>query len=330
MRVGRRNITLSEVARYFRRKGFKNRSANIRAPFTNNDKISDPSVLSCQSSSYHDSPPLVGTSCLTNPGSEFSVTLTASSESLQPPCYFNSTQASFHPNNWVDCPMWSTGEEVTANTVIEGTRHFYMAWAGNIRLFRNPSCLCKALFISDTMLHLKIVLINLQWRRYGDAFKFLNTLFEGLRRWAKMLNPIVLLLMLCFVMELENGDMQPVAQQVLSYLASLSNIVHGSGYPIRKVSHSLLHTAGPERSWLVRATLRSIYGSIGQDGSAESILGAWAQSIGTRMTHRLANGRSIRISSVVTKHHRSHDANDFSCRTHGAPVPETTLARREP
>lgn len=163
------------------------------------------------------------------------------------------------------------------------------------------------------------------WR----CIQFLNTIFEGLRRWAKMLNPIVLLLMLCFVMDLENGDMQPVAQQVLSYLASLSNIAQGPGQPIRTVSRSLLHVAGPERSRLVRATLCSIYGSIGQDGNADSILVAWPQSIGRRITHHLANGRSIRILSVVTKHHRSCDAGDFSCCIHGALVPQFTGAGRE-
>ena len=328
VRVGRRDITLSEVARYFRRKGVKNHAANLGEPFTNNHENSDPSVLSCQSSTYHDSP-LVGTSCLTNTCSGFIVTPTASSQSQQPSYYPSNSQAFFHPTDWIDHPLSSTGEEVTANTVIEGTRHFYIAWASNIRSFRNVSCLCKAAFVSDTSLCTKMVLINLQWGKYGDAFKFLNTIFEGLRRWAKTLNPIVLLLMLCFVMDLENGDMQPVAQQVLSYLASLSNIVQGPGHPIRTVSHSLLHVAGPERSRLVRATLCSIYGSIGQDGNADSILVAWAQSIGTRMTHHLANGRSIRISSAVTRHHRSHDADDFSCCIHGALVPKLTGVGRE-
>ncbi len=121
-------------------------------------------------------------------------------------------------------------------------------------------------------------------------------------------------------MDLDNGDMQPVAQPVLSYLASLSNIVHGPGHPIRTVSQSFLPTAGPKRSWLVRATLRSIYSSLGQDCSTESILCAWAQSIGARMMHRLANGRSIRISGEVTRHHRGHDANDFICCIYGTLV----------
>ncbi|ERF72468.1 hypothetical protein EPUS_07925 [Endocarpon pusillum Z07020] len=289
---------------------------------------SDPSVLSCQSSTYHDSPPLVGTSRLTTTCSGFKVTPTASSQSQQPSYYPSNFQTFFYPTDWIDDPLSSKSEEVTANTVIDGTRHFYFTWADNIRSFRNVNCLCKASFVSDMSRHIKFVLTNLQWRKYGEAFKFLNTILEGLRRWAKMLNPIVLLLMLCFVMELDNGDMQPVAQQVLSYLASLSNIAQGPGHPIRTVSRSLLHMAGPERSRLVRATLCNIYGSIGQDGNADSILIAWAQSIGTHITHHLANGRSIRISSVVTRHHRSHDADDFSCCIHGALGPKLTGAGR--
>ncbi|KAF7506460.1 hypothetical protein GJ744_011710 [Endocarpon pusillum] len=79
----------------------------------------------------------------------------ASSQSQQPSYYPSDFQTLFHPTDWIDDSLPSPSEEVTANTVTEGTRHFYIAWADNIRSFRNVNCVCKASFVSDTSLRIK-------------------------------------------------------------------------------------------------------------------------------------------------------------------------------
>jgi hypothetical protein len=132
----------------------------------------------------------------------------------------------------------SVSEEVTAKAVVRGMQYFYAAWAATLNPLETTKYIPGAFFIYDLLGCLRKHL------RYGlceEVYNILNAIFEVLRQLATTaLNPPVLILILCFVQELEKADMQPRAHLFLSYLAKLSKIVHGAEHPVRTVTYSIL------------------------------------------------------------------------------------------
>jgi hypothetical protein len=116
--------------------------------------------------------------------------------------------------------------------------------------------------------------------RYGlceEVFNILNAIFEGLRQLATTaLNPPVLILILCFVQELEKADMQPRAHLFLSYLAKLSKIVHGAEHPVRTVTYSILQVASPERLRLVDTMLHTFSNLMRRQSNGYSLVFTWS------------------------------------------------------
>jgi hypothetical protein len=290
VRLGRRNILLSEVARYFRRKRMKRPESLVTELSAGSGENIARSLHPGDATSCQDLPYVAGTSRRGISSTNVVLAQEISTGYQQASCSHATLTTPFCPTDWIDHSLPATIDEVMTHTIIGGAQRFCTAWMDQVRSVDSARA-TPPFFYQAMALRSRAVIANLRCGSYKTAFEFLNDIHESLRLRVSDIDPTTLVLVLCFVHDLERGGMQLVAQRSLEYFRNLSEIAYGVENPIRIVTHSLLRVASDMRVKLIHATLSHIGKTMEQDFSMRS------RHRATRETTNRRTGLKIRMRS---------------------------------
>jgi hypothetical protein len=258
VRVGTRIVSISEVMRYFKRRGIRDPMSLVEKTVAAREGGLNTGRPADDFARYRDFDALPGTF----PHRGFDARLTFAHEiptqcQRAPSHGLHFRPSSFTPA-WIDHPLSSTSDEIAAEAVIGRTQYFCTAWFDQNQSSNSDRTSLKALFIHGMALRFKDVLNNLRDGRHDEVFRDFDHISEDLRLYATSLDPAALILILCFVKDIQRGNMDPLSHQFLSYLTKLSEIFHGPAFPFRTITYNLLQVGVQTRARLIDKTLCKI------------------------------------------------------------------------
>lgn len=284
VRLGRRNIPLSEVARYFRRKGMKESehlAGNHFASSTwNGRKGAQVQVL----------PSLGRSSLLEESVADIELPQIISDRRTPAALQHARSLATHFPPEILPRPLPLDAEEKTAAAVIGNTHQFYAGWCDKPPSKANKVTGLKLFTLPRVALQFDQCIYRLRCGSHTTAFKILHHIFDNIRLWGTCLGPAALILTLTFVKVLTDDSMDCLAQQLLSYIAALSEIIHGSRHPTRTVTESLLKAAPSMRSQLIQSTLHIMRDVVERDCGSSS---SWLYFFRRRVFHTLTYAEAL-------------------------------------
>jgi hypothetical protein len=262
VRVRGRNVPVSEVVRYFKRRGMKEpeKLLNDRAARSRHD---DHGCAPVSGSVFQGLPCQWDGSLVEKLAANIEFAPGMSGQRQESSLYDSKPLSSLFPPRLLDRPLSFTVEETTMEAVIGCTKQFYTGWFGvwPSHAFGSvaPDLLFHVIPQFDESMH------NLHKENHAAAFRTLDKMFDMLRRLVTKFDPSTLIFILSAVKTLTDYSMNAIAQQLLSYVIDLSDIVHGERHPLRTVTVSLSRAAPNLRSHVIHMTLSNMREVIERD-----------------------------------------------------------------
>jgi hypothetical protein len=250
-----RNVPVSEVVRYFKRRGMKEPGKLLDDRAARSRRVDD-DCAPASGSVFQGLPCQLDGSLGEEPAADIELAPGMSCQRQQSPLYDSKNLSSLFPPTLLDRPLSFTAEEVTMETVIGRTEQFFTGWCNDQPSSTvGPSSLMSQHFLISRF---NESMHNLLEAKYAAAFRTLDKMFDILRWSATRFDPSTLIFILSAVEILTDYSMHPIAQQLLSYVINLSEIVHGEGHPLRTVTLSLSRVAPNLRSHVIHMTLSNM------------------------------------------------------------------------
>jgi hypothetical protein len=284
VRLRYRNIPLSEVARYFRRKGIKEPEHLAGDHFAGKMRNGHEGAQANQSAIFQVLPCPGRSSLLKESVANIELPQIISVGSTPGSFQDASSLATLFPQEMLHRPLSLNVDEITSAAVIGQTHHFYAGWCDKPPSKANKVTGLKVFMLPRVALQFDQCIYRLRCGSHTTAFKILDHIFDNIRLWGKCLGPAALILTLSFVKVLTDYSMNCLAQQLLSYIAAMTEIIYGAGHPTQTVTQSLLKAAPSLRSQLIQRTLYNMRDIIGKDCDSTSI---WTYFFRRRVFHTL-------------------------------------------
>lgn len=259
IQIGHRNILLSDVVRYFRRRGIKNPEESVRELVASSVEHAGHSPSALGPASYQELLSRVGTSHPDKPSAQVLPILDIRTQWKQSCCYPSDLPMSCSPPPPVNYPLSTATEEVMAHALIERTQHYSASWLDRIRSVDMANTILEPSFPRKIAQRLQTVMMMQRRGEDEDAFEILSDISDGLSFAATAVDPTALVLMHTLVIYSEQGDTQPVAKGLSLYLKTRAQNAHHTTEQSSQIgTYGLPEIASRVRSQLICTTLCNI------------------------------------------------------------------------
>jgi hypothetical protein len=288
VRVRGRNVPVSEVVRYFKRRGMKEpeKLLNDRAARSRHD---DHGCAPVSGSVFQGLPCQWDGSLVEEPAANIEFAPGMSGQRQESSLYDSRPLSSLFPPRLLDRPLSFTVEETTMEAVIGCTKQFYTGWFA----VWQPITLRSA--APDLIIRVIPLFVesmnNLHKANHAAAFRTLDKMFDMLRGLLTEFDPSTLIFILSALKTLTDYSMNPIARLLLSYVIDLSEIFHGERHPLRTVTVSLSRAAPNLRSHVIHMTLSTMWEVLERDfhSSLEPVKGQSLSSLEHTYLFKLAS-----------------------------------------
>jgi hypothetical protein len=161
LRLGRRHISVSEVERYFRRRGIREPDQQLGQHIASSNRNDYDGTQANQTAMFPRLPSPEKSSVLKEPVANFDLPLEPVGHS-QTSHRDEQFLASFFPPEMIYRPFSLTGEEMTAEAVIGHTQQFYAGWCDHPPLEANKTGGLRILMLPSIALRFEQCMLNLR------------------------------------------------------------------------------------------------------------------------------------------------------------------------